>query len=79
MIAIFATQSYATRAANAIHAYLLENRGGYNALKWNDTNKSSYEEKWAVKIPPEFPQTLITGESEFIEAMPENWYPPEID
>ena len=77
MIALFNSQSYATRAANAIHAYLLENRAGYNAEKWAVSNKSATDDKWAVKIPADYPVELVTGEAEIVETLPENWHQTE--
>lgn len=74
MIALFNSQSWATSAANKIHAYLLENRKDYNAEKWAVSNKSATEEKWAVKIPPDYPIELVTGESQIVKEMPQNWY-----
>lgn len=74
MIAIFNSQSWATSAANKIHAYLLANRKDYNAEKWAVSNKSATEEKWAVKIPPDYPIELVTGESQIVKEMPQNWY-----
>lgn len=74
MIALFNSQSWATSAANKIHAYLLENRKDYNAEKWAVSNKSATDEKWAVKIPPDYPIELVTGESQIVKEMPQNWY-----
>lgn len=74
MIAIFNSQSWATSAANKIHTYLLTNRQGYNAEKWSVSNKSATEEKWAVKIPPDYPLELVTGESQIVNQIPDNWY-----
>lgn len=75
MIAIFNTQSWATSAANKIHNYLIANRAGYNADRWAVSNKSASEEKWAVKIPPDYPVELVTGEAAIVESLPQNWYP----
>ena len=77
MIAIFNSQSWATSAANKIHAYLLTNRAGYNADRWAVSNKSATDDKWAVKIPPDYPIEQVTGEAEIVESLPENWYPVE--
>ena len=74
MIALFNSQSWATSAANKIHNYLIANREGYNAEKWAVSNKSATDEKWAVKIPPDYPIEIVTGEAQLVETMPEGWY-----
>ena len=79
MIALFNSQSWATAAANKIHTYLLANRADYNAEKWAVSNKSATEDKWAVKIPPDYPVELVTGEAEIVETLPDNWYQTETE
>lgn len=78
MIAIFNSQSLATSAANKIHSYVTANRTGYEADKWSVSNKSNADEKWAVKIPFDYPVELVTGESTIVEQLPPNWHPEQI-
>lgn len=84
MIAIFNTEQRANVFSNKIHVFLKNNRAGYNAVKWSETNKSDNEEKWAVKIHPDIdvlkkkfnldlPGNNENQIVEFVERLPENW------
>ena len=75
MIALFNSQSWATSAASKIHSHLLINRERYKAEKWAVSNKSAMDEKWAVKIPPDYPIELVAGEATIVDKMHDNWYP----
>jgi hypothetical protein len=70
MIALLNTEQAAIDLSNSIHDYLCDNREGYKdqTTKWADLNKSDSEDKWMVKIPPDYPY-----EGETVESLPENW------
>ena len=68
MIAILTTEIEAIELSNSIHNYLIENRNGYNAERWQEVNKSDNDELWAVMIPFDY-----NYEGETIDKFPEDW------
>lgn len=76
MIAILTTEISAINLADTIHQYLTNNRPAYNAIRWQEVDKSDNEEKWCVFLAEDYPNpeglTLV-------EALPENWRNPIVE
>ncbi len=53
MIAIFNNQKDAVDYSDLVHAHLIANRPGYNAVRWSNENKSNVKNEWGVKLPPD--------------------------
>ena len=53
MIAIFNNKNDADEYSAAVHAHLIENRPGYNAVRWSNTNKHDKINEFGVKLPPD--------------------------
>ena len=93
MIAIFSTLADAQAYSDKIHAYLLTNCPGYNAVKWQEPQKHCKEDKFYIQIPQEYEKDLypvkkkiqaectaqLSKASEQLEKLPEDWNEEDID
>lgn len=87
MLAIFPSKAEAKTFSKKIHDFLTKNRPRYNAVKWNNLNKSEKEDKWFVKVPFDYQKWTIKLDikevTELVSTIDikvylKDWYPKEL-
>ena len=67
MIAIFNNKQDADDYSTAVHAHLIANRPGYNAVMWSNENKHSKKNEFGVKIPPDLDNLKVKMDDKHLE------------